>query len=240
MTIRTNMLLTLISTTHQLTLLLPWLLARIHSNPTLLPKIESETAPSATESQPPNTLSIAEPPRLTLNVERLMHSSPTLTACFHECLRLDTSPVLTYKVQKDFTISEPRKAMFGAEQPPAYLLRAGELLAIPLALHAQDPGVFGSPQTFKPERFLVASEKGEGRETANVGELTPWRSSEATCLGMEFQERAVLAFVAGLLALWDFEPVGRGRWVMPKHRAFPNFMEPGWDIRVRVRRRGLT
>lgn len=129
--------------------------------------------------------------------------------------------------------------MFGDEQPPVYVLRAGEFVAVPLALQRQDPSVFDSPGTFRPERFLGGNEKGDGREIADLDDLTSWSDGEVTGLGKEFRERVVLAFVAGLLALWEFEPVGLGRWVLPGHRASPNFMEPGCDVRVRVRRRVL-
>jgi hypothetical protein len=139
----------------------------------------------------------------------------------------------------DFSIAEPRKAMFGEEQPPVYLLRAGEFVAVPLALQSQDSSVLESPGVFRPERFLVAREEGEGREIADLDELMPWNDGEVAGLGKEFRERVVLAFVAGLLALWEFEPVGSGRWVLPVHRASPNFMEPDCDVRVRVRRRVL-
>ena len=168
-----------------------------------------------------------------------MHSCPLLKASFYECLRLDTSPVLLRKVQKDFTIIEPRSAMFGDEQPPAYLLRPGEFVAIPLVLHHQDPSVFDSPQVFRPERFHVPSEKGEGREVADLDVVMPWDGNDGTGLGIDVVEREVLAFVAGILALWDFEPAKSGRWVTPVHRTSPNFMEPKSDVRVRVRRRAL-
>lgn len=130
--------------------------------------------------------------------------------------------------------------MFGDEQPPTYLLRAGEFVAMPLALQGQDPSVFDAPGVFRPERFLMAGEKGDGREgVVALDESTRWNEGEVTGLGKEVRERVVLAFVVGLLALWDFEPVGSGRWVVPVHRASPNFMKPGGDIRVRVRRRVL-
>lgn len=46
-----------------------------------------------------------------------------------------------------------------------------------------------------------------------------------------------MAFVAGTLALWDFEPLEAGRWEVPEHCASPNFGEPKGDIKVKVRRR---
>jgi len=142
-------------------------------------------------------------------------------------------------VHKDFAIAEPRKAMFGDEQAPTYLLRAGDFVTIPPALQSQDSSVFDAPRVFRPARFLGASEKGEGREMAKLDDLTSWSDGEVTGLGKEVRERVVLAFAAGLLALWDFEPVGLGSWVLPGHRASPNFVEPDCDVRVRVRRRVL-
>lgn len=166
-----------------------------------------------------------------------MNSCPTLRACYRECIRLDTAPVAAYMVRKDFTIAEPRRGMFGAEEPPVYVLHSGEYVAIPLSLQNQDPSVFEAPQTFRPERFLGTGDEGDGGEIVDSEGLISWHDGEEVGLGKAYREKAVLAFVAALLALWEFETVGEGGWVVPGHGASLNYGEPDGDVRVRVRRR---
>jgi hypothetical protein len=52
-------------------------------------------------------------------------------------------------------------------------------------------------------------------------------------------ERICLAFVAGTLAIWDFEPVDSKGWRMPEADFAAGVALPKGDIRVRIRRREL-
>lgn len=174
---------------------------------------------------------------MALDVQGLMKSCPTLRACYREALRLDTAPVGAYKVRRNFTVAEPRRGIFGAEQSSTYLLHAGEFIAIPLALQSQDPCVFEAPGVFRPERFLGAGEEGVKGEIAESDDSISSDDIEMGGLGKGFREKVILAFVAGLLALWEFETVGEGGWVVPGHGASPGYMQPDCDVRVRVRRR---
>ena len=146
-------------------------------------------------------------------------------------------------VQKSFTLNDPHQAALRNEQPPAaYSVRAGEYVAMMWGLHHQDPDVFDAPLAFRPERFLVP--EGMGMGMGKTGETTPpldivmpWSGDSQVVLGLgeDAVEKTVLAFVAGLLAMWDFQPAESGGWLVPGHQRSPNYLEPSRDIRSRIR-----
>ena len=79
---------------------------------------------------------------------------------------------------------------------------------------------------------------GKTGETARPLDIVmPWWSDSQVVLGSgeDPVEKTVLAFVTGLLAMWDFEPAESEGWPVPGHRRLPNYMEPSRDIRSRVR-----
>ncbi|KAI9824834.1 MAG: hypothetical protein M1826_007256 [Phylliscum demangeonii] len=87
------------------------------------------------------------------------------------------------------------------------------------------------------------------------GSLRPYGGGDSMCKGRILAEKECLAFVAGLLAVWDFEPVaagcGRGgggsgssasggsggQWRIPAARKATAVALPEEDVRVRVSRR---
>jgi len=56
------------------------------------------------------------------------------------------------------------------------------------------------------------------------------------CPGRIFAEREILACVAGVLMMWDFEPVG-GKWTIPGLKKTSGISLPTEDTRVRIKRR---
>jgi hypothetical protein len=52
-------------------------------------------------------------------------------------------------------------------------------------------------------------------------------------------ERTCLAFVAGTVAIWDFEPVDPKGWKIPEAKFAAGVALPKGDIRTRIRRREL-
>lgn len=211
-----------------------WLLLRIYSDPGLAERIRAETALFAKVSQPTHGFAIPEPPSLGLDAEGLTQSCPLLKACYYECLRLDTSPVLVSSVRKNVVLTKPRKDLFGAERPASYRLKVGEMLAIPLRLHHYDPQEFD----FNAERFFVPGQAEDGATVMDPSIPLPWAGAEGMLPGRELIEPLILALVAGFLALWDFKPLESGQRAM--HQAAPNFLGPVEDVRVRVRRRALS
>ena len=60
------------------------------------------------------------------------------------------------------------------------------------------------------------------------------------CKGRVFAEKESLAFVAGIVVLWDMEPAGKSGWKMPRHGRATAVSMPKGDVRVKIRRRDLT
>ena len=119
------------------------------------------------------------------------------------------------------------------------MLKAGTLVVVPHNAHLTDPRYIDSPCKFQPSRFLVQSESGDGRMRADAGTLRPFGGGRSVCPGQDIAERAIMAFVAGFLVLWDLEPVSRSDWVVPGDRAAVGVASPSTDIKVRIRRRKL-
>ncbi|KAI9841922.1 MAG: hypothetical protein M1837_000308 [Sclerophora amabilis] len=161
---------------------------------------------------------------------------------------------------------------------PGFQLQAGGFVTIPHSAHHMDPDYYASPETFIPERFLVpastatatatttaagtetktpppSSEKEQPKMRVDIGSLRPYGGGEGLCKGRNLAERECLAMVAGILALWDFEPVPAANkgtkkkgtekekektWRIPKHQNGNSVFKPVGDLRVRVRRRKLV
>lgn len=57
------------------------------------------------------------------------------------------------------------------------------------------------------------------------------------CKGRVYAERECLSMVAGILAMYDIEPVNEKGWVIPGQRKATAITLPLYDTRVRIRRR---
>lgn len=219
-----------------------WMLVHIWAKPGLVQQIRDEIALFAQTTQPPQLFSIPELPRLKLDMDGLVRSCPLLRASFHETIRLHSMPTSIRSVQRAITFHEAQGPNRTSGSSRSFALEAGSTIAAPLALHHHDPRYFESPTTdFQPSRFLESSENAaEGKHHGNEGEmLRAWGVGSSTCPGRTFGEQQVLAFVAGILALWDFEPAG-SEWVIPKQTERAVLSVPAADIRVRLKPRQIS
>ncbi|KAI9785035.1 MAG: hypothetical protein M1839_001232 [Geoglossum umbratile] len=212
-----------------------WMILRILATPGLVNCIRAETEPYVQASQPDNVLGLAEPPTLRISLAELRAGCPLLKSCYFETLRLDSAPWSVRHIVKDFTITEDEKN--GPGDTRSFALKAGEYLGIPSDVHQSDPRYFPSPELFKADRFLV--QKPGGKTEADIGTLRPYGGGVAMCKGKLFAEGEVLAYVAGIITLWDFEPIGADGWRIPSHVKASGVTFPKTDIRVRIRRRKL-
>jgi hypothetical protein len=55
----------------------------------------------------------------------------------------------------------------------------------------------------------------------------------------EQSEMMCLAFIAGTIALWDFEPAGSKGWVIPEAQFAVGVALPNGDFRASIRKRNL-
>ncbi|KAJ9642907.1 hypothetical protein H2199_004428 [Coniosporium tulheliwenetii] len=196
-----------------------WLLLRILSTPDLVARVRAETTPYARATQPPNEFGIPEPPRLEIGVEGLRAKCPLLRSCYVETVRLDGRVWSVGKARRDFVVQE-----------------------------SEEDAVGGKPQRWGIGRGTDGVDAGEACQACGrrwgLGEVE-WGSVKGFEDGSglwrieSFTEEIVLAFVAGVLALWEIEPASWRGWTIPgKHQGFMVPM-PNSDVRVRIRRRSL-
>ncbi len=218
-----------------------WVIWYIYSDADLKASILEEMAPFAHLTAVESDLPIAEPPKLTIDLDGLLHSCPLLKATFFETMRL-VSPSTSYKaVAESFNITESAEdaALDGKPQPQTYRFTKGTYICIPHGVHSMDGRYWKNPQEFTPRRFFVKDEKNDPKKTSvDMGSMKVFGGGATMCKGRNFAEREVLVFVAAVLTCWDMEPVG-GQWRHPGSVMGSGAFLPKKDVRVRLRRRGV-
>ncbi|KAF8863494.1 cytochrome P450 [Acephala macrosclerotiorum] len=210
-----------------------WLLLNIISSPDLLESIQKEIRPYAKVG------SGSDGGSLKLDVEGLLKNCPTLKGSFFEAMRLYTAGTSYKKVLQDLDLTESAEdaAKFGKPRPQKYHVKAGDFLVIPEATLQMDERLWEEPSVFKPGRYLVPDEQDPKKTTVDILHLFAFGGGHSVCKGRFFAEREVMIFVAGLISVWDFTPVG-GKWNIPQ--SFYNgtgSANPKSQTRVRMSRR---
>ncbi|KAF2841429.1 cytochrome P450 [Patellaria atrata CBS 101060] len=222
-----------------------WILLRILREPGLVDRLRAETAPFASATQPAQLFGIPEPPRLKLDINALWTRCPLLRSCYMETLRLDSSPWSVKTVHRDFELIESADEAGGAK-PETFRISKGQYVEVAFDLHNTDPQYFDQPRKWIPERHIKVSEPADGQPagtgpgTTEWGTLRVYGGGKSMCKGRFFAEKECLAFVAGMLVLWDFEPVGAQEWKLPKQTKMTAVVAPKGNIRARIRRRNLV
>jgi hypothetical protein len=113
--------------------------------------------------------------------------------------------------------------------PGLHYIPQDTTIVIPHTLHLHDPKVFESPEHFIPDRFVVDDLPVVFRDKAGL-----FGASTLT-------EEVVLSFIAGVLLMWDIEPIvnerGRKEWKSPKMGYGNGVARPEGDVRVSIRSR---
>lgn len=214
-----------------------WMMVRILANPDLHTRLLVEISPYIHLTTPPPIGSFAASPSMRMNLPGLTNKCPLLKACYFEALRLDSQPWSVKKLMSDITLTETADEVRAGGQPETYLLRKGSYLEIPHELHHMDPRYFPNPRKFDPDRFLKPSEENPGELVCEIGHLRVYGGGDRMCRGRFFAERECYAFVAGILRVWDIEPVSKKGWVIPGHKKATAVCIPTEDLRVRIRMR---
>jgi Cytochrome P450 len=236
-----------------------WVIWYIYSQPTLLAQIRGEIAPFVQlTARPPSGLPIPEPPKLTLNLDGLIRSCPLFKATFFETLRLKSPSTSIKAVTETFSVTESAEdAMLdGKSEPQTYRFERGSYICIPHGVHQMDERYWKDPKTFNPRRFFVDNnnnanenigdekeqqterEKTKSTTTVDMGTMRVFGGGSTMCKGRNFAEREVLAFVAGVLTVWDIQPV-EGKWRDLGGVVGAGMLVPKRDVRVRLKRRGV-
>lgn len=210
------------------------------STPGLVDQVRSETAAFAKGSQQPQQFGFPEAPRLQLIVEEgLSRSCPLLKACYYECLRLYSTSMAIMSIERNFALFEIVKDSQPAVRTPSFSMEAGNFTVVPLAVHYHDPRFFESPSEFRPKRFLNSAADGKRKQGIDGTPLLNEGKEHFFCPARFRLENEILAFVAGILTLWDFDPADSNGWILPGRKHFIGVALPSTDIRVRLRRRNL-
>lgn len=133
-------------------------------------------------------------------------------------------------VASDITLSTSKTS----SSPTSFTIPKGDYITVPHDLHMRDPQYFNDPETFNPERFLVHN--SDGSLSTDMGTIRPYGGGPSMCKGRVFAERECLALVAGVLVMWDFQPVS-GDWTIPALKKTSAVSLPEHDTRARVKRR---
>lgn len=216
-----------------------WMLVQIWTVSGLVQQIRDEISPFTKAWQPLQTFRIKEHPRLRIDVDGLVRSCPLLKACFYECIRLYSAPTSMRSTVQTFEVHEARKDASDGRSHQSYILESGKFVAAVFGVHHFDPHYFESPCDFRPARFLGRSESSEEELVVDEQTLRPWGMGATACPGRAYAEREVLAFVAGILALWDFEPANPKGWIVPGREERPVISVPSADTRIRIKPRSL-
>lgn len=225
-----------------------WLLLHIISDADLLAAILEEIAPFAKAKRPDPAVSgfpMPEPPTLSLDIDGLMNSCPKLKAAYYETLRLDSSAFSYKEVVSDFTAAESQEdAALRNQKPRSFSFKTGEYVCIPHGMHHHDALYYPDPNKFDPRRFLVEDDTQAGQEkkksnssrglTANMSAIRPFGGGSTACKGRLFAERELLAFVAGLLSMWDIQPADGKSWKIPGRTPASAVALPDKEIRVKL------
>ena len=214
-----------------------WLLWSVYSQPGLRAEILEEFAPYVKVVPSKSGLSIAESPRLSIDIDGLYKACPLFKSTFYETMRL-YSPSTSYKVMmEDFQVSESEEdaTRQGKSQPNSFKLPKGQFLCIPNGVHQKDARYWKDPEMFNPRRFIVTDEKDPSKSTVDLGTMRVWGGGPTMCKGRNFAEREVLVFAASILSLWDIEPAS-GKWEHPGATQGASVM-PLVSPRVRISKR---
>ncbi|KAL8905676.1 MAG: hypothetical protein Q9207_002490 [Kuettlingeria erythrocarpa] len=198
-----------------------WMIIRAAADPPLLSRIRAEIKPYVKALAVPGrdkrtdyaSLTIAEHPKLSIDIDGLTNQCPLLKATYLECNRVHSRPVSFRKVINDLILVDPTPSISSsssssspvpsASAAASHQLLASSYLHIPHFLHHTDPSYFPDPETFRPERFLTTTEEGETKVDPKT--LRPYGIGASMCKGRLFAEKEVLGFVAGFLMCWDIE-----------------------------------
>lgn len=193
-----------------------WMIIRAAADPSLLSRIRAEIMPyvraHAVVPGRENRVdyaspTIAEDPKLLIDIGGLTTQCPLLKATYLECNRVHSRPVSFRKVINDLILVDPTPSISSSSASASHQLLASSYLHIPHFLHHTDFSYFPDPESFRPERFLTTTEEGETKVDTKT--LRPYGIGASMCKGRLFAEKEVLGFVAGFLMCWDIEALER-------------------------------
>lgn len=211
-----------------------WTASHIFSDSELLKEIRKEILPYVKSTRPSRQetgFPFEEPPRLSLDLDKVLQECPLLNACYCESVRLHSAGISFRKLEQDLTVSE---SAADATEPRTYKLRKGETVIMPHGVYQNDPQRFSNPEQYDPLRFIV-TDATSGAKKCTKDALAPFADGLYGSKSNNLTERSILAFTATLVSMWDIKaPDGRNLSV-PGHRQTWGASQPVKDVRVQLK-----
>jgi cytochrome P450 len=217
----------------------------IFSTPGLVSQIRAELSKHVKIAPGTTIGKFSSPPTLEISHQGLATQSPLFKSAYQEALRLYSAPWSVRAVKQDAIISNGKGG-------PEYRLHKGNNIILPHEVHMLNPRHFPQPEQFIADRFLKpdSSDEGEGEGKKDVGQdvfdpgmIRPYGGGMSMCKGRTYAEREILSIVAGVVMMWDFEPVvnekGRKEWKLPLVERASGVAKPRGEVRVRIKKRGF-
>jgi len=148
---------------------LSWALYDLGSNPDKLEKLREELDALGANPEP-----------------EILGTSPYLTACCNETLRLHT------------LLPEVARVLVSPLEVSGYKFSAGEWVGVSIMAIHHDPELYPEPMHFVPERFI-------GR-TYSPFEFLPFGGGHRRCLGSGLSDFEMRIALAEIVTHWEFEP----------------------------------
>lgn len=215
----------------------------ILSTPGLVSEIRTELS-NYVKISPGTTIGkFSSPPTLDISHQGLATQCPLFKSAYQEALRLYSAPWSVRAVKQDAIISDGK----GGRE---YRLHKGDNIILPHEVHMLNPRHFPQPEQFIADRFLKpdASDETDSlgkkdvrQDVLDPGMIRPYGGGMSMCKGRTYAEREILSVVAGVVMMWDFEPVvnekGRKEWRLPPVVRASGVAKPRGEVRVRIKRR---
>lgn len=211
-----------------------WTIIHIFADIALLKEIRTEIAPyvqSTRLSREETGFPFEEPPRLSLDLEKLLDSCPLLKACYYETLRLHSAGISSRKLESDLTLTE---SIEDATEPRTYKISKGEKVIMPHGVHHNDPQRFSNPDQYDPLRFIM-TDATSGAKRASADQIAPFADGLYGSKNNNFTERTILGFTASIVSMWDIQSASGKELIVPPHRTGWGAFLPAKDVRVKMK-----
>jgi hypothetical protein len=217
-----------------------WAITHIFADPTLLDQVRKEIAPYVVASRPTRQetgFPFDEPPRLSIDIEKVLTLCPLFIACYYETVRLHSAGITFKKPASDIALSESaEEAAYALMEPRQYKIQKGERIIVPHGAYYHDSRYFSNPDQFDPLRFLVTVPE-TGAQRADPSILAPFAEGLYGSTNNGFTERSILTFIGGVVSMWEIEPKDGKFLTVPGHKTSWGAFRPTKDLRVKMKTR---
>lgn len=220
-----------------------WVVFYVFSDPVLLRQLREEIAPFVKRRRPTSGAQDHNG-TLKMDVEGLWRHCPLLKGAVFETLRLEVGATSVKYVEEDFVLheSEEDAKFLGKDRPESFLIKKGEMIWVPHALHQLDEKYWPDPERFDARRFWeeqsTHNDEKSSSEEVKVGYKTMkvWGGGEKMCKGKTFAEREICLVASAIITCWEIEAVD-GVWRHPGRTPGSSSSKPIRDFRVRIWKR---